>query len=175
MKKIALATAGMLALGLATSAYAAGGGSGSTSTTKQCKSGEVYDKKTKSCKGASRGVVPDDDLVAEAVGLAYAGEHQWAADLLVLAENPEDPRILNYLGFTHRKMGKMEVAMDYYMRALAIDPDYNLARSYMAQGLVADGKIDEAVRHLDEIRARGGKDTWAYTMLANAIEGQSDY
>lgn len=164
MKPFALVTAGLVGMTLATGAFAAGS---STPTTKTCKKGEVYDKEKKKCVEAERAT--DDAIFEGARDAAYKGEFNYAIDLLRLAANQDDPRILNYLGFTHRKLGQTQVAMEYYTRALAIDPNYNLARSYMGQGLVADGDLDGAKVQLAEIRNRGGDGTWAYVMLENAI------
>ena len=174
MKRATVLAAAAVGLALGGGAFAAGDGGGSTST-KTCKKGEVYDDKQKKCVEAERGAVSDDTLYHAARSLAYDGAFQSAIDLLVLAENQNDPRILNYLGFAHRKLGKTEAAMGYYLRALEIDPDYNLARSYMVQGLVADGKIDAARLQLAEIADRGGRDSWAYVMLENAIDSGKVY
>ena len=65
--------------------------------------------------------------------------------------------------------------MEYYARALAIDPDYVLARSYMGQGMVADGDMAGAKAQLAEIRDRGHQDSWAYVMLENAIQTTVTY
>ena len=166
MKVFSILAAGSLGLVLAGSAFAAGTGGNSTAVP-SCKKGEVYDKKKKACVEAER--APDDALFDAAVTAAYDGRFQDAIDLLRLADNSDDPRVLNYLGFAHRKMGLTEMAMGYYLRALEIDPNYDLARSYMGQGLVADGDIDGAKVQLAEIRNRGGADSWAYVMLENAI------
>ena len=166
MKPITFLTAGLVGLSMATGAFAAGSGS-SSSETKSCPKGEVYDKKTKKCVEAERAT--DDAIYEGARDAAYSGEFDYAIDLLRLAANQDDPRVLNYLGFAHRKLGQTEVAMGYYLRALEIDPNYNLARSYMGQGLVADGDMAGAKLQLAEIRDRGGEGTWAYVMLENAI------
>lgn len=166
MKLITYFTASLVGIGVATGAFAAGGGSSSPST-KTCKRGEVYDTKTKKCVVAERAT--DDAIFEGARDAAYSGEFDYAIDLLRLAANQDDPRVLNYLGFAHRKLGRTEAAMGYYLRALQIDPNYNLARSYMGQGLVADGDMAGAREQLAEIRNRGGEGTWAYVMLENAI------
>ncbi|MBT0958544.1 hypothetical protein IV417_14235 [Alphaproteobacteria bacterium KMM 3653] len=169
-----------LALSFAAPAFAAGSGTSlppkPTETTTKCEEGQVYDEKTKSCLDSKSDLLNDDDRYEAARELAYGGKYTEALIVLAAADNPSDPRILNYKGFTNRKLGNMRVAMAYYQEALAIDPDYNLARSYMGQGLLASGDFAAAGEQLHEIAARGGKDTWAYEALAMAIQGQpSDY
>ena len=175
MKFIPLFTATLLSLSVTGSAFAAGD-STPTVTEKSCKKkGLVLDKKKKECVEASRGMFDDDTLFVNARNLAYDGKFDHAIHLLQLAENQDDPRILNYLGFSNRKMGRTAIAMEYYARALEINPDYILARSYMGQGMVADGNMDGAKKQLAEIRERGHSDSWAYVMLENAIQTTVTY
>jgi tetratricopeptide (TPR) repeat protein len=175
MKFIPLVTATLVGISVAGGAFAAGSGS-PKATEKSCKKkGKVLDEKTKKCVEASRGMFSDDVLYVSARDMAYAGYFENAINLLQLAENQDDPRILNYLGFSNRKLGRTAIAMEYYARALEINPDYILARSYMGQGMVADGNMDGAKVQLAEIRDRGHADSWAYVMLENAIQTTVTY
>ena len=64
--------------------------------------------------------------------------------------------------------------MAYYRAALKANPDNLLARSYMGEALAEMGKAELARAELSEIRARGGRGTWAEIALRLAIEtGQS--
>jgi Tfp pilus assembly protein PilF len=65
--------------------------------------------------------------------------------------------------------------MTYYQAALAADPDNFLARSYMGQGHAEAGEIVLAQAQLSEIRARGGRGTWAEWSLRQAIQTGSGY
>ncbi|MEM7437974.1 MAG: tetratricopeptide repeat protein [Pseudomonadota bacterium] len=173
MKPFALVTATLVGLSLAGGVYAAGGG-GTKASTKSCKKkGKVYDKKKKKCVDANR--AGNDSIYEAAMGLAYGGKYQDAIDILKVAGNQDDPRILNYLGFSHRKLGKTQEAMVFYTRALELDPNYHLARSYMAQGLVADGDYVGARQQLAELKDRGAEGSWPYVMLENAIVTGTTY
>jgi len=145
-------------------------------TTTLCKKGQVYDKRSKSCLDAKSELFDDDTIYAAARELAYDGQYRNAQLVLAAADNQNDPRILNYYGFTNRKQGKMKTAMSYYTAALKADPDYILARSYMGQGFLADGNRMAAKAQLAEIKSRGGADSWAYASLSKALMGHStDY
>jgi tetratricopeptide (TPR) repeat protein len=147
---------------------AAGGGDEAAPSKPKCKTGEVYDKKTKSCVAIEESNLDLDSLYENLRELAYAGRYSDAQ--MVLAQMPEDDdRRLTYMGFTNRKMGNMDVAMTYYARALAVNPSNVLARSYMGQGLVEQGKISEAIAQLREIRVHGGAGSWAEASLRTAI------
>lgn len=166
MQRLFMIPLAAAALALGAPAHAAGDGGGST-TVKTCKKGQVYDKKLKKCVEENR--ASDEALYETARDAAYEGDYLRAIALLKMVRNPDDPRVQNYLGFANRKLGRTEKAMRHYVRALELDPDYILARSYMGQGLVADGDLEGARAQLQEIARRGGKGTWAYVMLENAI------
>ncbi len=161
-------------------AFAAGSSSSTppkkTQTSSECTGGQIFDAKTETCVDADKQSFNDDQRYNAVRELAYAGAYDRAEMVIASADQPDDARFLNYRGFIQRKQGNMEAAMGFYTAALTKDPDLLLARSYMGQGLVADGNIDGAKAQLVEIASRGGRDTWAYEALKTAINGQhSDY
>lgn len=177
---LARSCAPLLALGLLLGqSYAAGTDSSEpptpTETTQKCKDGQIWDNDAKSCVSAQQGMYDDDTLFDAARELAYDDQYEHAIDLLQLANNPDDPRILNYLGFANRKAGRMDVGMGYYKEALKRDPDYILARSYMGQAYLQQNQRIAARDQLLEIEARGGKGTWAHTALVMAMKNASTY
>lgn len=167
MKKIILASAFALPFA-ATAALAAGGGNETAPPKPKCEEGMVYDKATKTCVNAQDSNLDIDGLYENLRELAHAGRYDDAQAVLAQMP-PDDDRTLTYLGFTSRKMGQMDLAMTYYERALAVNPSNVLARSYMGQGFVEQGKIQDALAQLREIRAHGGTGTWAETSLRDAI------
>ena len=64
----------------------------------------------------------------------------------------------------------MDLAMAAYYGALATNPDNILVRSYMGQAYVEMGALNLAQAQLTEIKARGGRETWAERSLALAIQ-----
>jgi tetratricopeptide (TPR) repeat protein len=176
---LTFAAATSLAFAFAPPLFAAGSDSGdeptATETTTTCKDGKVWDKDKKECVDPQKSGMNDTQLFQAARELAYAGQYENAIKVLRVAKNQNDPRILNYMGFANRKAGRIDLAMTYYKKALAIDGNYLLARSYMGQGLVAQGKIEEARAQLIEIRDRGGKDSYAYRSLYDALKHGSTY
>lgn len=148
-----------------------------TKTTTECKRGEVWDEKKAKCVKADEKSGLDDDTIYKAAReLAYANRYDEAHDLLMLARDRNDPRILNYLGYTSRKLGRYEVGMGYYREAIKRDPDYILARSYMGQALALAGDRKGAEEQLQQIAMRGGRDSWAYESLDNFLKtGRTTY
>ena len=154
-----------------------GGGSPSpTPTTTECTDGKVYDEKTKTCVDAESNLIDDDTRYDAIRELAYAAQYDRALMVLATAERQDDPRMLNYRGFIARKLGDLDTAMVFYEKALAADPDYLLARSYMGQGLIAQGDLVGALAQLREIEARGGAGGWPHQALDKALRGMpTDY
>ena len=172
MTRFLVATA--LAVCLPIAAHAASSGDSNppkpTSTTKVCEGGKVWDSKSKSCVAPSSGMLDDDALYDAIRELAYYGQYDHALTALDAMSDQQDDRVLTYRGFAHRKAGNIDTAMALYGKALTANPDNILARSYMGQGLVEMGLVDEARQQLSEIRQRGGRNTWAEYALRTAIE-----
>lgn len=175
MRFLALAAA----LTLPVAALAASGNSWNppkpTETTKTCKGKRVWDETKKRCVRPRKSSLNQDQLLGAARELAYAGRQQDAQAVLSAMADQQDSLVLTYWGFTHRKLGNLEQAQAYYDQALARDPDNILARSYMGQGLVQQGKYGAALIQWKEIRARGGDGTWAEASLRSALETGASY
>jgi tetratricopeptide (TPR) repeat protein len=172
---LSLATCFLLGgLGLA---FAAGDGGTkpSTSVKKTCKKGEVVimvkknGKNVRTCGKAKAGILHDDELYAQGRELAKDGEYEWALDVLAVIKDQNQPRVLNYIGYSNRKAGRIELGITYYHKALAIDPNYVLAREYLGEGYVAAGKIELAKAELSEIAKRCGVTCEEYKDLSTAI------
>lgn len=167
--RLALATVLALTLGAASFAPAYAMGDGDDNTPKpKCKKGEVV-KKGK-CVKAHSGVLPDEELYRQGRVLAQAGDYEGALLILQLASNQNDPRVLNYIGYSHRKSGRLTEAFGYYNKAIEIDPNFVLAREYLGEGYVAAGRIDLAKLQLTEIANRCGTTCEEYQELAEHIE-----
>jgi len=167
--RIALALAAALVLSpLAFStAFSAGSGGSSGSSSPTCSNGKVWNKKQKKCMPPQ--AVDDDSLYEAGRDLAMQGRYGEAIEVLSLAADKTDPRILNYLGYSHRKAGRITVGLGYYQEALRIDPDYTLVREYMGEAYLQLGDVDAAKSQLTEIEKRKGKGSREYVLLANEI------
>jgi tetratricopeptide (TPR) repeat protein len=120
------------------------------------------------CK-PSHGDLSDDEVYNAAYWLAHAERYAEALAVLARAKNGDDARILNITGFATRKLGDIEGALAFYRRALALRPDYALAREYMGEALLAKGDVAAARAELGEIENRCGKQCVAYADLAKQI------
>ena len=59
-----------------------------------------------------------------------------------------NPDILNYLGFTLRKTGKLEEAEKYYLAGLKIKPDHNGINEYLGELYVKTNRLELAKERL---------------------------
>jgi tetratricopeptide (TPR) repeat protein len=159
------AFAGLIAF--STPALAIGGGS---SGQPECPRGQVYDQTKQQCVQAESGVVDDQSLVDYAYYLAREGQYQEALDMLDLMQDPNTPEALNYRGYATRHLGRVEEGIEYYLQAVALDPDYTLVREYLGEAYVMQGQLDLAREQLQEIEQRCGTTCEPYVDLAEAIE-----
>jgi tetratricopeptide (TPR) repeat protein len=162
-------------------ALAAGSGSSSSGTKTTapsvspkkagCKSGFVAVKRNGKMKCTKKTTeLTDDELYQQGEALALEGEYAWALDVLGSIKNQNDPRVLNYTGYSHRKSGRLETAITYYRKALVINPNFVLAREYLGEGYVVAGRIDLAKVELGEIASRCGTHCTEYQELNSAIK-----
>ena len=140
-----------------------------TETTTVCTEGQVFDEKTQVCVDPEEQTLNDDQRYNAVRELAYAGRPEDAMRVLASMTEGETDRVLTYVGFLNRQMGNWEAGLAAYDKALEINPDNMLARSYYGQALVMMNEMDLAAAQLDEIRTRGGAGTWAEIALADAI------
>ncbi len=112
----------------------------------------------------------NDRLYNEGRLLAKTGAYEKAIAVLKTADQ-QDPQVLNYLGYSYRKSGDLKTAIGYYKTALAIDPDFVLAREYLGEGYVKAGRLDLAKLELEQIGKRCGKGCKEYVELASVIAG----
>jgi tetratricopeptide (TPR) repeat protein len=88
---------------------------------------------------------------------------QQYADAIPLLEqanqkSPNDPDILNELGFAYRETGDLDKALAYYDQALQIDPDHAAAREYLGELYLKQNlpkMADIELTELKRICARG--------------------
>jgi tetratricopeptide (TPR) repeat protein len=188
---------GVLAVGLALmmpAAHAAGGGlggesgaSGSTprptgaagardtrpsqSDLTTCQPGKVWDARNHKCLTKRSGILPDAELTEYAYALAKSERYQEALDVLDTLENPNTPRALNYRGYATRKLGRTDEGITYYLKSVALDPNYPQVREYLGEAYVIQGNFDLAKNQLATIeKLCGSKECEYYKDLAEALE-----
>ena len=125
-------------------------------------------RKKPACKNRN-GELGDAELFYAGYWLARKGDYQAAVHYLAQARNPADERILTYLGYAYRKLGRADLAMIYYERALAANPGYVVARAYIGEAFLEQGAPAKAAEQLAVIERNCGTTCTEYKDLAAAI------
>ena len=66
-----------------------------------------------------------------------------------LAEWPEDAELLNLIAYSHRQLKRYEIAQNYYLKALEIEPDHRGANEYLGELYLHLGQLDKALERRD--------------------------
>jgi tetratricopeptide (TPR) repeat protein len=113
-KHLVTLAAGVLALALPVAVALAAGSSSSTST--------------------GGGATPDAEYKMAQASIAQADYPTAVTHLQnVLASVANNADALNLMGFSERKMGKLDKSLEYYNKALAIQPDHLGANEYLGE------------------------------------------
>ncbi len=66
---------------------------------------------------------------------------------------PDAANLHNELGYTYRKLGRLDPAFEHYKRALAIDPRHRGAHEYIGEAYLMKGDVAAAEKHLEALRS----------------------
>ena len=168
--------AGCLAAALLSAQVQASGGDSDESETPKkpnCPKGQVYDTKTKHCVMQTSSLTPDADKTDYAYRLAKAGRYEEALSLLDTLKEPNTAKALNYRGYATRKLGRTDEGISYYLKSVALDPNYAQVREYLGEAYVIKGQVDLAKEQLETIKTLCGTTCEEYRDLAHAINHSS--
>ena len=71
-------------------------------------------------------------------------------------QNPNNPDVLNLIGFSLRRTGKTDEALDYYNRALALNPQHRGANEYLGELYLETRQPEKAKERLEVLRQTCG-------------------
>lgn len=113
-----------------------------------------------------------NDDYRNAVRAVEAKDYRGAIALLnkVIEKNPRHPDALNYLGYSHRKLGDYARGVTYYKKALSLDANHKGANEYLGQAYVELGNIAGAEAQLASLERICGVDCEEYWSLRKAIK-----
>ncbi len=113
--------------------------------------------------------LPDDfDKAVESI---EAEDYSMAIKQLESLENsrPNDADVLNLLGFSHRKLKDFTFAEEYYIRALAIDPEHRGANEYLGELYLQTDRLEKAEERLKVLKKASFLPNKQYRDLKKAI------
>ena len=123
--------------------FSAGGDSGSSSSSSGSSATSLYDQAVKLIKRAGRLEKKDKGEKAKKL-------YSQAFKKLNKAykTDKKNPDILNYMGFTSRKIGNFKEAENYYLKGLDLNPKHNGINEYLGELYVQTNRIDRANERL---------------------------
>ncbi|NVZ68549.1 tetratricopeptide repeat protein [Pseudomonas costantinii] len=134
-----------------------------------CPKGQVWDTKTGKCVLQTSKATSDADRTDYAYRLAKDGRYEEALALLDTLQNPNTAKALNYRGYATRKLGRTDEGISYYLKSVALDPNYAQVREYLGEAYVIKGRVDLAQEQLLKIKALCGTTCEEYEDLSEAI------
>jgi predicted Zn-dependent protease len=111
----------------------------------------------------------DDEIYSLGYWQAKGGNYAAALATLRTASNQADPRVQTMIGFSLRKLGRVDEAMTYYNAVLAAHPERTTTRQYLGEAFLQLGQPDKAKQQLAEIAKRCGMACEDYRLLADEI------
>jgi predicted Zn-dependent protease len=120
-------------------------------------------------KEPKQGLLNDDQIYSLGYWRAKDGAYAEALATLRSAKDQADPRIQTMIGFTLRKLGRVDEAMTYYTRVLVAYPDRTTTRQYLGEAYLQIGEPGKAREQLAEIAKRCGVACEDYQLLADEI------
>jgi Flp pilus assembly protein TadD len=138
-----------------------------------CPKGQVWDSKTRKCAMQTSKTTSDADRTDYAYRLAKDGRYEEALTLLDTLKNPDTAKALNYRGYATRKLGRTDEGIGYYLKSVALDPNYAQVREYLGEAYVIKGRLDLAREQLVRIKSLCSTTCEAYEDLAEAISAAS--
>lgn len=139
-----------------------------------CPSGQVYDARQGRCVKPQANALPDDTLTNYAETLIKTGRYGEAIDTLNLLKDPNTAVALNYRGYATRKLGRVDEGIGYYLKSVALDPQYAQVREYLGEAYLVKGDAASAKAQLVAIKQICGTTCDAYQHLAVAIADPAD-
>ena len=88
----------------------------------------------------------------------------------VLAATPDNADALNLMGFSDRKMGKMDESLEYYNKALALNPNHLGANEYLGELYLDMKDVKKAQERLEVLKNACGGTCAEYTELKEKID-----
>jgi tetratricopeptide (TPR) repeat protein len=87
-----------------------------------------------------------------------------------LAKEPDSADIHNYLGYSWRKSGNLDMAFKHYNEALRLDPKHKGAHEYIGEAYLLAGNLPKAEEHLARLDKLCFFSCEEYRDLKQAIE-----
>jgi Flp pilus assembly protein TadD len=125
---------------------------------------------------AIKGVDFPSNTLEEINAVIDKGDYAGAVPMLeeFLRFEPNDAEVHNLLGYSKRNLGELDVAMEYYNKALAINPDHKGTLSYQGELFLKIKDPASAEKNLGKLKVLCPSGCEAHDVLQAAIERAKD-
>ena len=87
----------------------------------------------------------------------------------VVAKEPRNVDAMNYLAYSHRELGRYDISLGWYQKALALNASHRGANEYLGQLYLKMGKVKDAQAQLAKLQKLCGRGCEEYESLRSAI------
>ncbi len=103
--------------------------------------------------GSSSKSRPSISPYSKGVRAVQGGDYSSAIVLLerAVARDGRNADAYNQLGFSYRKLGKLDTALKHYRKALEIDPKHKGAHEYIGETYLEKNELAKARKHLAKL------------------------
>jgi Flp pilus assembly protein TadD len=92
-----------------------------------------------------------------AAGKAAIGKKEWAEAVrrfqLAQRRDPDSADLHNYLGYSYRNLGQMDLAVQHYKRSIELNPRHRGAHEYLGEAYLMLNDLPNAQKHLAALRS----------------------
>jgi tetratricopeptide (TPR) repeat protein len=107
--------------------------------------------------------------LAPARAMIELEDFRGATRQLELLNRPDDANVLNMLGFSHRKLGLIDVGIAFYLRALENNPRHKGVHEYLGEAYLQKDDVGKARVLLGKLALICGTSCKEYKELADAV------
>ena len=114
---------------------------------------------------------PTDTGYNEAERAVKAKQYEDAIKKLeqVVAKEPRNVDAMNYLAYSHRELGRYDISLGWYQKALALNASHRGANEYLGQLYLRMGNTKGAQAQLAKLQKLCGRGCEEYESLRSAI------
>lgn len=174
VRMMLVAAIGLVGPALIATGPARADATGGSDRNPSCPAGQVYDARQGKCVRPQAQALPDQVYSDYAYTLIRNHRYDEAISVLDMMQDSNTSVALNYRGYATRKLGRTDEGIGYYLKSVAMDPQYAQVREYLGEAYLVKGDPASAKAQLVAIKQICGTTCDAYQHLAVAIANPAD-
>jgi tetratricopeptide (TPR) repeat protein len=113
-----------------------------------------------------------EESISEAAASIKSKDYRAAIESLekALESDSRNADALNYMGYSHRKLGQHDKAIKFYMQALSVNPKHKGALEYLGEAYLETNQLAKAEANLKMLAGLCDMKCAEYTELKKAVD-----